>query len=83
MYRNQYFHITKSKEIPMQELIDKLLTNPLYLTISVILVVVILFSLFKRIMKLLIILVIALILFMVYVHNTGNTVKDKIERMMK
>jgi len=67
----------------MQDLFDKILTNPLYLTISVILLVVILYSLFKRIMKLLIILVLALILFMVYVHNTGNSVKDKIERMLK
>jgi predicted membrane protein len=67
----------------MQDLIDKVLTNPLYLGIAVILVIVLLYAVFKRIMKLLIILLIALILFLVYVHNTGNSVKDKIERMIK
>ena len=67
----------------MQDLIDKILTNPVYLTLSVILIVVIFYSIFKRIIKLIIILVIALILFFVYVHYTGNSVKDKVERMIK
>jgi hypothetical protein len=67
----------------MEELIDKILTNPLYLTITVVIIVVLFYSLFRRIIKLIIILVIALILFLVYVHNTGNSVKDKIERMLK
>lgn len=67
----------------MNDLLDKILTNPLYLSIGVILVIVLLYAVFKRIVKLLIILLIALILFLVYVHNTGNSVKDKIERMMK
>lgn len=67
----------------MQDLIDKLISNPLYLGIGVILIVVLLYAIFKRIVKLLIILLIALILFLVYVHNTGNSVKDKIERMIK
>jgi predicted membrane protein len=67
----------------MQDLFDKILTNPLYLTIAVVLILVLVYSIFKRIVKILIILVIALILFLVYVHNTGNSVKDKIERMLK
>lgn len=67
----------------MQDLIDKVLTNPLYLTIAGILVIVILYAVFKRIVKLLIILLIALILFLVYVHYTGNSVKEKMERMIK
>ncbi len=67
----------------MQELIDKVISNPWLLTIGVILMVVLLYALVKRIMKLLIVLFIAIILFLVYVHNTGNSVKDKIERMIK
>ena len=67
----------------MQDLIDKVMASPLLLTIGVILIVVILYAIFKRIMKLIIFLVIAIIIFLVYVHNTGNTVKDKIERMIK
>jgi len=67
----------------MQDLIDKILSNPVYLTIGIILIVVFFFSIFKRILKLIIILVIALILYFVYVHYTGNSVKDKVERMMK
>jgi cell division protein FtsW (lipid II flippase) len=67
----------------MQDLIDKVMSNSMYLTIAVILVVVVFYAIFKRIIKLLIFLFIAVILFLVYVHNTGNTVKDKIERMVK
>jgi len=67
----------------MQELIDKVISNPLLLTIGVILIVVLLYAIIKRIMKLLIFLFIAIILFLVYVHYTGNSVKDKIERMIK
>jgi hypothetical protein len=67
----------------MEEIIDKIMASPLYITISVIIIVVLLYAIFKRIMKLLLILAIAGILFLVYVHNTGNTVKDKIERMVK
>lgn len=67
----------------MQYLIDKVMSNPMYLTIGVILIVVLFYAIFKRIMKLLIFLFIAIILFLVYVHNTGNTVADKIERMTK
>lgn len=67
----------------MQDLIDKLISNPLYLGIGVILIAVLLYAIFKRIVKLLIILFIALILFLVYVHYTGNSVKDKVERMIK
>jgi hypothetical protein len=67
----------------MQDLIDKVLANPLYLTLSVILIVVIFYAIIKRIMKLIIILIIAIILFVVYVHYTGNSVKDKMERMIK
>ena len=67
----------------MQDIIDKLTSNPLYLTLGVILVVVLIYAVFKRVVKLLIFLVIALILFLVYVRYTGNSAKDKIERMIK
>lgn len=67
----------------MHDLIDKVTSNPLYLTIGVILIVVLLYAMIKRVVKLLIILFIAFILFFVYVHYTGNSVKDKIERMIK
>jgi cell division protein FtsW (lipid II flippase) len=67
----------------MQDLIDKLLSNSIYLTIGVILIVVILFAIFKRIVKLLIILFIAVVLFLAYVHYNGNSVKDKVERMIR
>ncbi|MBX2961239.1 MAG: hypothetical protein KF687_01930 [Cyclobacteriaceae bacterium] len=67
----------------MQDLIDKILANPLYLTLGIILIVVFFYSIFKRLIKLIIILVVALILYIVYVHYTGNSVKDKVERMMK
>jgi hypothetical protein len=65
----------------MQDLITKVISNPLYLTIGVILLVVLLYGIIKRIIKLLIILFIALVLFLVYVHYTGSTVRDEIERM--
>ncbi len=67
----------------MQDLLDKVISNPLLLTIGVILVIVLLYAIFKRIVKLLLFLVLAIILFLVYVHYTGNSVKDKIERMVK
>ncbi len=67
----------------MEEIIDKIIASPIYITISVIIIVVLLYAIFKRIMKLLLILAIAGILFLVYVHKTGNSVKDKIERMIK
>jgi len=67
----------------MQDLIDKLTSNPVYLTIGVILIVVFLFAVMKRVVKLLIFLFIAVILFLVYVHYNGNSVKDKIERIIK
>ena len=67
----------------MQDLIDKLLSNPLYLAIGVILIAILFYALLKRIIKLLIILFIALILFLAYVHFTGNSVKEKVERMIK
>lgn len=67
----------------MQDLIDKLTSNPLYLTLGVILVVVFIYALVKRFVKLLIFLAIALILYFAYVRYTGNSPKDKIERMIK
>ena len=67
----------------MEDLIDKLTSNSMYLTIGVILIIVFLFAMFKRIVKLLIFLVIAAALFLVYVHYKGNSVKDKVERMIK
>ncbi len=67
----------------MQYLLDKVMSNPMYLTIGVILTVVLFYAIFKRILKLLIFLFIAIILFLVYVNNTGNTVTDKIEKMIK
>lgn len=67
----------------MQDFIDKVLSNPLYLTIGVVLIVILFFSIFKRIIKLIIILVIALILYVVYVRYTGNSVKDRVERVIK
>ncbi len=67
----------------MQDLIDKILSNPVYLALGVVLIVVFFYSIFKRIIKLIIILVIALILYFVYVRYTGSSVKDKVERMMK
>lgn len=67
----------------MQDLIEKVMSNSMYLTIGVILVVVLFYAIFKRIIKLLIFLFIAVILFVAYVHYNGNSVKDKIERMVK
>ena len=67
----------------MQELIDKIQSNPFLLTISIILIVVLIYAVIKRIIKLLIFLFIAAILFLVYVHKTGNSIEDKIERMIK
>ena len=67
----------------MQYLLDKVMSNPMYITIGVILTVVLFYAIFKRILKLLIFLFIAIILFLVYVNNTGNTVTDKIEKMIK
>lgn len=67
----------------MQDLIDKMISNPVYLTLGVILIVVLLYAAVKRIMKLFIFLFIAVILFLVYVHYTGNSAKDKVERIIK
>ncbi len=67
----------------MPDIIDKLISNPLYLTIGVILVVVLIYAVMKRIMKLLIFLVIAIILFFVYVNYAGESVKHKVERLIK
>ena len=65
----------------MQDLITKVISNPLYLTLGVILLVMLLYGIIKRVIKLLIILFIAIVLFLVYVHNTGSTVKEEIEKI--
>jgi cell division protein FtsW (lipid II flippase) len=67
----------------MQDLISKVISNPLYLTIGVILIIVLLYAIIKRIIKLLIFLFIAVLLFLAYVHFTGTTVKDEIHRIVK
>lgn len=67
----------------MQDLLEKVISNPWLLAIGVILVIVLLYAIFKRIVKLLLFLALAIILFLVYVHYTGNSVKEKIERRLK
>lgn len=64
----------------MSSLIDKILAEPLYLTIAVVLVLIILYSIFKRIIKLLLLLLIAAIAFLTYVHYEGGTVKDTLNK---
>jgi len=67
----------------MQDLISKVISNPWYLTMSVILIVVLLYVIIKRVIKLIIFLFVAVILFLVYVHYTGTSVKDQIEKVVK
>jgi cell division protein FtsW (lipid II flippase) len=67
----------------MQDLIDKMMSNPLYLTVGVILIVALLYAIMKRIMKLLILLFVAILLFLAYVHYTGNSVKYEVEKMTR
>jgi ABC-type transport system involved in cytochrome c biogenesis permease subunit len=63
----------------MQDLLDKVLANPLFLAIGVILIVVLIYSIFKRLIKLLIFLVIAALAWLAYVYYTGDSVKEKVE----
>jgi len=67
----------------MQSLFDKLASDPLYLTVGVILMIALLYAVFKRVLKLLLVLVIVFILFLVYVHYTGHSVKDKVEKIIR
>jgi hypothetical protein len=64
----------------MEQLVEKVMSNPLYLVVSVIIAVVLLYAIVKRIVKLLIFLVILIIAFLAYVQYTGSTVKDTIEK---
>jgi hypothetical protein len=64
----------------MQQLLEKVMSNPLYLTVSVIIVVILLYAIVKRIIKLLIFLVILIIAFLAYVHYTGGSVKETIDK---
>lgn len=74
----QYFLSSQKKT--MEQLIEKVISNPLYLTLSVIIMVVLLYAIVKRIVKLLIFLVILMIAFLAYVHYTGSTVKETLEK---
>ena len=64
----------------MEQLLEKVMSNPLYLAVSVVIVVVLLYAIVKRIVKLLIFLVIVIIAFLAYVHFTGSTVKETLEK---
>ncbi len=63
----------------MSSLLEKLLSNPVYIALGVIIVLVLLYSVAKRIIKL-IIFIILLLAFPVYVYFTGGDVKGTIEK---
>jgi len=65
----------------MPQLLETLLSNPLYIAIAVIMVLVLFYSLFKRIIKLIIFVIILLIAFLAYVHYTGGDVQDTLKKV--
>lgn len=64
----------------MEHLVEKVMSNPFYLVVGVIIVIMLLYAIIKRIIKLFIFLIILIIIFLAYVHYTGSTVKETLEK---
>lgn len=65
----------------MDQLVDKIISNPLHLVITIILAILVLYAIVKRVIKLLLFLVIVVAAFLAYVHYTGSTVKDTLKKV--
>jgi len=65
----------------MPQLLDNIISNPLYLAIAVVIVLALLFSIMKRIIKLIVFVIILLLAFLAYVHYTGGNVKDTLNKV--
>ena len=67
----------------MQNLINTILSNPVYIIISVIAIVIILFLLIKKLFNFLAYACILFIAFLAYVHFTGGSIKETIKDVQK
>ena len=71
----------------MDQIIEKLLTDPLFLKIGIVLAVLISLSLLKKLVKVVIILVLILLIYGFYVYSTGeepvklDDLKESIEEL--
>ena len=64
----------------MSHLIDTILSNSFYKTISIILILFLFFFMIKKLFKLVVYGVILFACFLAYVHFTGGNVKNAIEK---
>lgn len=64
----------------MPQFLENLFSNPVYITIAVVIVLVLLYSVVKRIVKLIVFIIILLLAFLVYVHYTGGDVADSLKK---
>ena len=67
--------------IPMQNIIDTLLSNPAYLIIGAVLAVILLVGLVRKIFKLVIFLLILFVAFIGYLYFTGQSIPTSTEEM--
>ena len=71
----------------MDQIIEKLLTDPLFLKIGIVIAVLISLSLLKKLVKVVIILVLILLIYGFYVYSTGeepvklDDLKERIEEL--
>ncbi len=65
----------------MENIIEQLSSNPLYLAIGVVLAIILVFGIIKKVAKLIIILAIALIAFAGYLHFTGREVPSSADKL--
>ncbi len=65
----------------MPQLLENILSNPVYIAIAVIIVLVLLYSVVKRVIKLILFVIIVLLAFLAYVHYTGGDVNDALKKV--
>ena len=71
----------------MEQIIERLFTDPFFLKVGLIIVVLITLSIFKKLFKVVLILVLVLVSYGLYVYSTGaepvklEDVKEKIEEL--
>jgi cell shape-determining protein MreC len=63
----------------MEQMLNIILTNPLFLFTAVVLIAALLFSIFKKVLKLLLYAFIALAAFVGYVYYTGVSVNEALD----
>jgi uncharacterized BrkB/YihY/UPF0761 family membrane protein len=65
----------------MPQLLENLMSNPIYIAIGVVIVLILFYVVMKKIIKLIIFVFILLLAFLAYVHFIGGDVNDTIDKV--